>query len=149
MHRLKPFVPLAVGLLIHLYSIAAMRYPMIFTLDSGLHHVLSVFPWTTYDGLVPLCELLQRILCAYFFFLVLEVLRDTWILRRLLSAAALALGYLFVSITFILLLAFPFIPDSLSLLVPIILLALAIWVALTYARECGKTADAHGSIAAQ
>ncbi len=80
---------------------------------------------------------------------MLEVLRDTWILRRLLSAWALALGYLFLSTTLILTIAFPFIPDVLSLLVPIILLALAIWVGLTYARECGKTADAHGNVAAQ
>lgn len=145
MRNLKAFAPLAVGLLIHLYAMTATGFQM----DSGLHQALSGIPWTTYEGLVPLCELLQRILCAYLFFLAMEVLGDTWILRRLLAAAALAWLYLLVSCMLIMYIAVPLVPESLSLLVPIILLALTIWVALTYARECRKTSEAHGNAAAQ
>ncbi|RVU98342.1 hypothetical protein EII22_00565 [Coriobacteriales bacterium OH1046] len=145
MRRLKGFIPLAAGLLIHLYAMVATGFRM----GSGLHQALSGIPWTTYEGLVPLCELMQRILCAYLFFLVMEVLGDTWILRRVLAAAALAWLYLLVSCTLIVYLAVPLIPEPLSLLVPIILLTLTIWVALTYARECGETSEAHGSAAAR
>ncbi len=131
MRNLKALFPLGLGVLVHACATVG-------GLESGspLHQAMIGIPWTSYEWVVPVCELLQRVLCAYLFFLVLAVLRDTRPLRRVLAAGAFTWLWLLVSCGAMALNALPAVRAPLSLLAPAVLLALTVWLAVTYAREC-------------
>ena len=89
MRWLKASLPLAVAVMIHCWALGTDEFGG----HSLIHDQLTFVSWNGSVLALPFCEFMQRLICAYLFFVVLVVLKELPLPRRLLAAAATCLLY--------------------------------------------------------
>ncbi|MFC2704615.1 MAG: hypothetical protein ACFN02_01500 [Olsenella profusa] len=131
MRWLKASLPLAVAVMIHCWALGTDEFGG----HSLIHDQLTFVSWNGSVLALPFCEFMQRLICAYLFFVVLVVLKELPLPRRLLAAAATTWLFIMVGTMFSGLLSLPGTPAVVWFIALFIELGFLLVLVLTYRRE--------------
>lgn len=134
-HRVKLFAPFAIALAIHCYALATNEFGG----TSLIYRTLTLISWNGPVSLLQISELLQRLICVYFSFVVWEVLKDENGLHRIIAAVVLPYIYALICVIPAAYIALPSVPVVVRYVAIVAGIALLLLLALTYNREVTNT----------
>ncbi len=97
-----------------------------------MHSFLTELPWTACPSLIPPCELMERLAASYLSFLVVALLKNESMMRRLAAGLGMIVAALLISGMILAFVSMPVLSKPLSLVFPCLQFVMVVWLVLTY-----------------
>lgn len=137
MRWLKNSLPLVTTIMVHCWALGTNE----FRGHSLVHNQLTFVSWDESVLALQSCEFLQRLICVYLFCVVMVVLIEVSLPRRLLAAATTTWLFILVGTMLSGLLSLPATPTALRFITLFIEFGFLLVLILTYRREIADQAS--------